>query len=163
MCLSYASGVTLTAALPSLPIMVRLLFLAVVLSAVVVVCAALTRRGHNVSEATSMVNELFSEPARLMKMVEEIADLAAKEDVREETARTKVKEVEEAKDEMQRNKDGVEVSEGELEWKERELLSLDVTSFGAALASLRHFLHHARRLRCGTLTLCLSMLPADIE
>ncbi|XP_063881055.1 uncharacterized protein LOC135111556 isoform X2 [Scylla paramamosain] len=48
---------------------------------------------------------------------------------------------------MKRNKDEVKVDEIELEWNDREFPSLDVTSLGASLVSLRRFLHHARRLR----------------
>ena len=107
------------------------------------------------SEASSVVADLnlFEQP-HLIETRDEVTDLSVKEDVNGEVEKAKERELEIEKNEMKRNKIEVKVNE-EVKWKDQEFPFLDVTSLGASLTSLRRFLHHARRLRCGPLTHCL--------
>ncbi|MPC81414.1 hypothetical protein E2C01_076029 [Portunus trituberculatus] len=128
--------------------MIKFLLQAVVLCAVAVVCIAYTRRGHKVGEASFDVDyrSVFEQP-HLIKKVEKATYLTVKKDVKEKVGRAKVRELKIPKGDMKKNKDEVEVNEDELKWNEQEFPSLDVTSIGASMASLRRFLHHARRVR----------------
>ncbi|XP_045115376.1 uncharacterized protein LOC123506975 isoform X2 [Portunus trituberculatus] len=128
--------------------MIKFLLQAVVLCAVAVVCIAYTRRGHKVGEASFDVDyrSVFEQP-HLIKKVEKTTYLTVKKDVKEKVGRAKVRELKIPKGDMKKNKDEVEVNEDELKWNEQEFPSLDVTSIGASMASLRRFLHHARRVR----------------
>ena len=119
-----------------------------VLSSVVVACVTFTQ-GHNKSEASSQRRDLnlVGHPHLI-----DHTETEGKEHVIKKEEETEVKEVNVRMDmEVEMKEDQVEVEKSELEWKEDEdFFPVDASSLGASLASLRRFLHHAKRIRCCT-------------